>query len=160
MPAAPRIRLALAVICLGSLVAPLDTTVNTAFPVITGAFGLALRDIQWVVIPFVLAQTSLALVFGHLGDRIGHRRVFAAGMAACVLGHLAVALAPDFPLLVAGRVLQGMAVVEVDERWSTTEAQAQAGVRPRGVADAGLDARAAAVILEQYLQSGVADAAA
>ncbi len=110
MPAAPRIRLALAVICLGSLVAPLDTTVNTAFPVITGAFGLALRDIQWVVIPFVLAQTSLALVFGHLGDRIGHRRVFAAGMAASVLGHLAVALAPDFPLLVAGRVLQGMAV--------------------------------------------------
>jgi MFS family permease len=110
MTLAPRARLAIAVICLGSLVAPLDTTVNTAFPVITGAFGLALRDIQWVVIPFVLAQTSLALVFGHLGDRIGHRRVFAAGMAACVLGHLAVALAPDFPLLVAGRVLQGMAV--------------------------------------------------
>ena len=54
----------------------------------------------------------------------------------------------------------GLPVVEVDERWSTTEAQAQAGVRPRGVADAGLDARAAAVILEQYLQSGVADAAA
>ena len=110
MPADPRIRLALAVVCLGSLVAPLDTTVNTAFPVITAAFGLALRDIQWVVIPFVLAQTSMALVFGHLGDRIGHRRVFAAGLAASVIGHLAVALAPDFPLLVAGRVLQGMAV--------------------------------------------------
>jgi MFS family permease len=98
------------VVCLGSLVAPLDTTVNTAFPVITAAFGLAMRDIQWVVIAFVLAQTSLALVFGHLGDRIGHRRVFAAGMAACVLGHLAVALAPNYPLLVAARVLQGMAV--------------------------------------------------
>jgi MFS family permease len=110
MPADPRIRLALAVVCLGSLVAPLDTTVNTAFPVITAAFGLALRDIQWVVIPFVLAQTSLALVFGHLGDRIGHRRVFAAGLVASVIGHLAVAMAPDFPLLVAGRVLQGMAV--------------------------------------------------
>ena len=54
----------------------------------------------------------------------------------------------------------GLPVVEVDERWSTTEAQAQAGERPRGAADAGLDARAAAIILEQYLQSGVADAAA
>jgi len=110
MSSAVRIRLALAVICLGSLVAPLDTTVNTAFPVITSAFGLAMRDIQWVVIAFVLAQTSMALVFGHLGDRIGHRRVFAAGMAACVLGHLAVALAPDFPSMVAARALQGMAV--------------------------------------------------
>jgi MFS family permease len=110
MTSTPRIRLAIAVICLGSLVAPLDTTVNTAFPVITAAFGLAMRDIQWVVIAFVLAQTSLALVFGHLGDRIGHRRVFAAGMAACVLGHLAVALAPDFRAMVAARVLQGMAV--------------------------------------------------
>lgn len=110
MTLAPRARLAIAVVCLGSLVAPLDTTVNTAFPVITAAFGLAMRDIQWVVIAFVLAQTSLALVFGHLGDRIGHRRVFAAGMAACVLGHLAVALAPNYPLLVAARVLQGMAV--------------------------------------------------
>lgn len=110
MTSAPRVRLAIAVVCLGSLVAPLDTTVNTAFPVITTAFGLAMRDIQWVVIAFVLAQTSMAMVFGHLGDRIGHRRVFAAGMAACVLGHLAVALAPDFPSLVAARVLQGMAV--------------------------------------------------
>lgn len=98
------------VVCLGALVAPLDTTVNTAFPVITAAFALPLRDIQWVVIPFVLAQSSFALVFGHLGDRLGHRRVFALGLGASVVAHAAVALAPDYPTLVGMRVLQGAAV--------------------------------------------------
>jgi len=110
MTSGHRARLGLAIVCLGALVAPFDTTVNTAFPVITDAFALAPRDIQWVVIAFVLAQSSLALVFGHLGDRFGHRRVFAFGLGASVLAHAAVALAPDFPTLVAMRVLQGMAV--------------------------------------------------
>ena len=104
-----RQRLALAVVCLGSLLSPLDTTVNTAFPVITAAFALPLRDIQWVVIAYVLAMSSFALVFGHLGDRIGHRRIFAMGLAASVLAHAAVALAPDFPTLVAMRAVQGAA---------------------------------------------------
>jgi MFS family permease len=110
MTSGHRARLGLAIVCLGALVAPFDTTVNTAFPVITAAFDLAPRDIQWVVIAFVLSQSTLALVFGHLGDRFGHRRIFAIGLAASVLAHAAVALAPDFPTLVATRVLQGMAV--------------------------------------------------
>lgn len=109
-PGVSRPRLALAIVCLGALLSPLDTAVNTAFPVITAAFGLELRDIQWVVIPFVLAQSCLALVFGHLGDRIGHRRVFAMGVAGSAIGHAAVALAPDYPTLVAMRIVQGAAV--------------------------------------------------
>lgn len=105
-----RARLGLAIVCLGALVGPLDTTVNTAFPVITKAFSLPLRDIQWVVIPFVVAQSALALVFGHLGDRLGHRRIFALGLIASALAHAAVALAPDYPTLVAMRAAQGAAV--------------------------------------------------
>lgn len=105
-----RARSGLAIVCVGALVAPLDTTVNTAFPVITQAFALPQRDIQWIVIAFVLAQSSLALVFGHLGDRLGHRRIFALGLGASVVAHAAAALAPDFPTLVAMRVLQGVAV--------------------------------------------------
>ena len=103
-------RLGFLIVCLGALVAPFDTTVNTAFPVITGAFGLPAQAIQWVVIPFVLAQSSLALVCGHLGDRFGYRRVFGWGLAASAVAHLAVAMAPDFVSLVWLRVLQGAAV--------------------------------------------------
>lgn len=105
-----RALLGLAIVCLGALLSPLDTTVNTAFPVITAAFSLPLADIQWVVIPYVLAQSIFALVFGHLGDRFGHRRIFALGLAACALAHAAVALAPDYGVLVAMRVFQGAAV--------------------------------------------------
>jgi MFS family permease len=105
-----RARLGLAIVCAGALVGPFDTTVNTAFPVITEAFALGPRDIQWVVIAFVLTQSAFALVFGHLGDRIGHRRVFAAGLTASAVGHAAVALAPDFASFVAMRAVQGVAV--------------------------------------------------
>ncbi len=105
-----RRRLALLAVCLGTLPGPLDTTVNTAFPVISAAFGLAPHAIQWVVIAFVLTQTSLTLVFGRLGDLFGHRRIFAIGLATCAVAHLAVGLAPDYPTLVAMRVLQGLGV--------------------------------------------------
>lgn len=105
-----RRRLALAAVCLGTLAGPLDTTVNTAFPVISAAFALAPHAIQWLVIAFVLTQTSLTLVFGRLGDLFGHRRIFAIGLATCAVAHLAVGLAPDYPTLVAMRVLQGLGV--------------------------------------------------
>jgi MFS family permease len=110
MPSHRRALLGLAIVCLGALLSPLDTTVNTAFPVITAAFSLALADIQWVVIPYVLSQAIFAIVFGHLGDRFGHRRIFALGLVACALAHAAVALAPDYGVLVAMRVFQGAAV--------------------------------------------------
>lgn len=100
----------LAIVCAGSLLAPLDTAVNVAFPAITAAFALALRDIQWIVIAFVVAQSLLTIAFGRLGDLHGHRRIFAIGLAACALAHLAAGLAPDYGWLVAMRVLQGVAV--------------------------------------------------
>jgi MFS family permease len=100
----------LILVCAGALVGPLDTAVNVAFPAITSAFGLALRDIQWIVISFVIAQSGVTLVFGRLGDLYGHRRIFAVGMAACALAHLAAGFAPDYGWLVALRVLQGVAV--------------------------------------------------
>lgn len=105
-----RALLGLAIVCVGALLSPLDTTVNTAFPVITAAFSLPLADIQWVVIPYVLAQAIFAIVFGHLGDRFGHRRIFALGLFACALAHAAVALAPDYGVLVVMRIFQGAAV--------------------------------------------------
>lgn len=105
-----RARLGLAVVCAGALVGPFDTTVNTAFPVITEAFGLARADIQWVVIAYVLAQSAFALLFGHVGDRIGHRRVFAIGLAASACAHAAVALSTDFATFVWMRAVQGVAV--------------------------------------------------
>lgn len=104
------LRLGLWVVCLGAMVGPFDTTVNTAFPVITRAFALAPHEIQWVVIAFVLAQSCFTLVFGRLGDLFGHRRMFGFGLLACAFAHLGVGCAADFPSLVAWRAVQGLAV--------------------------------------------------
>jgi EmrB/QacA subfamily drug resistance transporter len=98
----------LLVVGLGTLVVPLDSAVNVDFPDIVRRFDLAIPDIQWIVISYVLTQTSLMLVFGRIGDMVGHRRVFLAGTAVSVMAFAACALAPSYGALLAARVLQGV----------------------------------------------------
>jgi MFS family permease len=98
----------LGVIGLGTLVVPLDSMVNVAFPDIVGDFGLPIPMIQWVVISYVLTHASLMLVFGRLGDMVGHRRIFLAGAALSAVAFAGCALAPGFGWLLAARVAQGM----------------------------------------------------
>lgn len=97
-------------LALGTLLGPLDTAVNIAFPAIGTSFGFGAKGIFWVVVPFVLAQSSLILAFGKIGDRGDYRRVFAAGLAACAVTHALTAIADDPTSFVLARVLQGLAV--------------------------------------------------
>lgn len=99
---------ALLVVCLGTLAAPLDSAVNIAFPRITSAFELPQSGIRWVIISYVLTYASLTLACGKLGDLLGYRRVFVAGLVISATGYAACSLAPEFGLLLAGRVLQGV----------------------------------------------------
>ncbi len=92
------------------MVAPLDTAVNVAFPVITAAFEVAPSDIRWVVVAFVLTQSLVSLLVGRLGDLSGHRRMFMLGMFASVVAHGVLAWAPDYSSLIGLRALQGAAV--------------------------------------------------
>ena len=91
-----RLFAALLVVCLGTLTAPLDSAVNIAFPSITSAFGLEQAGIRWVIISYVLTYASLSLVFGKVGDLLGYRRVFVAGLFISELGFEACAAAPKF----------------------------------------------------------------
>lgn len=100
--------LGLAVVGLGASLAPLDIAVNVALPAITRHFSLALADVQWLVICYVLVYGSLMLVCGKLGDLFGHRRIFRAGLVISALGCAACALAPDWPLFLAARGVQGV----------------------------------------------------
>ena len=87
----------------------MDLAVNVAFPSISAAFDLETRSIRWVVICYVLTYSSLMLAFGKLGDRIGHRQVFRAGLVVSVLAFVLCALAADYQSLLAARVVQGIA---------------------------------------------------
>jgi MFS family permease len=64
--------------------------------------------IQWVVIAYVLTQTSLMLSFGRIGDMLGYRRVFLFGTGFSALAFVACALAPSYAALLAARVAQGI----------------------------------------------------
>ncbi len=98
----------LVVIGLGTLVVPLDAMVNVAFPDIVRDFDIPIPMIQWVVISYVLTHASLMLVFGRLGDMLGHRRIFLAGAALSAVAFVGCTLAPAFGWLLAARVAQGM----------------------------------------------------
>ncbi|MEM7253345.1 MAG: MFS transporter [Pseudomonadota bacterium] len=100
--------LILAAVGLGVSVGPLDTSVNIAFPAIADAFAIPVKDIQWVVICYVLTYASLLLGFGRLGDFAGHRRIFVFGLLVGIAGFIACSLADDLTTLFIARSLQGV----------------------------------------------------
>ena len=107
-PLTVRPSVGLAIVGLGASLAPLDIAVNVALPAITSHFRLALGDVQWLVICYVLVYGSLMLVCGKLGDLFGHRLIFRIGLAISAVGCAACAAAPDWPLFLWARASQGI----------------------------------------------------
>ena len=80
---------------------------NVALPTLAAAFGSDFADVQWVVISYLLAVTTLIVGAGRLGDLFGRRRMLLAGIALFTIASLACALSPTLWTLVAARALQG-----------------------------------------------------
>ena len=95
---------------LGASIAPLDFSVNVAFPAITQAFHLDTQAIRWIPLAYVLTYGLLVIGFGALGDRIGHLRVFRFGLLLAVLALTLCAIAPSYLWLISARVLQGLSM--------------------------------------------------
>ena len=81
---------------------------NVAITSIGKSFGGGVAALQWVVSAYTIAFAALILTAGALGDRIGAKRVFAAGFGIFTSASLACALAPTLPLLIAARAVQGL----------------------------------------------------
>lgn len=96
------------VVCLGTLVVPLNSMVNLDFPSITQRFALGIPEIQWLVISYTLTHASLLLVFGRIGDMIGHRRIFLFGTAWSGGAFVLCGAAPSYGWLLFARCLQGV----------------------------------------------------
>jgi EmrB/QacA subfamily drug resistance transporter len=84
------------------------TVVNTALPSIEEDLGASFTDLQWVIDAYALALAALVLTAGSLADRLGRRRVFAAGLAIFSVASLLCGLAPDPTSLNLARALQGV----------------------------------------------------
>lgn len=91
----------------------LDSALNIAFPDLVDDLGLAVADLRWVVVCFVLSYGALLVTAGRLGDRFDHLRVLMIGGAASAVALAACATAPSYRILLIGRVGQGLATALV-----------------------------------------------
>ncbi|MBD0323977.1 MAG: MFS transporter [Aldersonia sp.] len=95
---------------LGSAVASLDATVvNIALPAIGRSLDSDVAGLQWTSIGYTLTLASFILLGGALGDRLGRRIVFVWGAIAFAAASLLCGIAMNIEMLVAARMLQGIA---------------------------------------------------
>ncbi|MSY59569.1 MAG: DHA2 family efflux MFS transporter permease subunit [Actinobacteria bacterium] len=101
--------LALIVLCLGTLMIVLDTTiVNVALPSIRDDLGFSETSLAWVVNAYVLTYGGFLLLGGRLGDLLGARRVFLVGLCLFTFSSLACGIADSQTFLVTARAVQGV----------------------------------------------------
>ena len=93
---------------LASFIVILDVmVVATALTAIRRSLGASLADLEWTVNAYTLSFAVLLMTAAALGDRLGRRRVFAAGLVMFAVSSAACALAPDAAALIAARAVQG-----------------------------------------------------
>ena len=105
----PAARLALASLSLSMLLSSLGISIaNVGLPTLAQAFDASFQDVQWVVIAYLLAITTLIVSVGRLGDLIGRRRLLLAGIFLFTLASALCGFAPTLWLLIGARALQGL----------------------------------------------------
>ena len=85
------------------------SVVMVAMPAIGRDMHLGMSGLQWVMNGYLLTLSALMLFGGVLGDRLSHAKVFGAGLIGFAAASLGCALAPNLLILVAARLVQGIA---------------------------------------------------
>jgi EmrB/QacA subfamily drug resistance transporter len=101
--------LALYVLCAGVLMIVLDVTiVNVALPSIKGSLGFSQSNLAWVVNAYLIPFGGLLLLAGRMGDLLGQRRIFLAGLTVFIAASLLCAASQTQGMLIAGRFFAGL----------------------------------------------------
>jgi EmrB/QacA subfamily drug resistance transporter len=101
--------IALVVLCAGFLMIILDQTiVNVALPSIQTDLSFSQSTLAWVVNAYLIAFGGLLLLVGRLGDLIGRRRIFLAGLVVFTAASLLCGLAQSQSVLIGARFVQGI----------------------------------------------------
>jgi MFS family permease len=102
-------RLRLAALSLAMLLPSLGTSIaNVALPTLAASFHAPIQDVQWVVISYLLAVTTLIVGADRLGDMLGRRRVLLFGVGIFAVASACSVFAPNLCWLVAIRAVQGL----------------------------------------------------
>ena len=100
---------ALVVLCAGMLMIILDQTiVNVALPTIQSDLGFSQSSLAWVVNAYLIALGGLLLLAGRMGDLLGRKRVFLAGLALFTLASLLCGASQTEEMLIGARFVQGI----------------------------------------------------
>lgn len=101
--------LVLAICCMSLLIVSLDTTaLNVALPAVQRELDASVAGMQWIVDAYTLVLASLLMLSGSMGDRLGRRKIFMAGLVMFTLGSLLCSLAPNLESLIAFRAVQAV----------------------------------------------------
>ncbi|GIH95609.1 MFS transporter [Planobispora siamensis] len=110
----PRLLLVLVILLAAQFMLAVDFSIlNVALPVIGAGLGFSLAHLQWIATAFALCAAGFTLLFGRLADLFGRRRIFLGGLAVLAAASLAGGLAQSPEVLIAARVLQGLATAAV-----------------------------------------------
>src|SRR5258708_249375 len=105
----PSIRWALASLSLSMLLPSLGTSsANVGLPTLAQAFTASVHEVQWIVLAYLLAITTLIVGVGRLGDIAGRRRLLLAGIVLFTVASVLCGVAPKLWLLIAARAAQGL----------------------------------------------------
>ncbi|MGB8701989.1 MAG: MFS transporter [Thermosynechococcaceae cyanobacterium] len=103
------VRWALASLSLSMLMPSLDTSIaNAGLPTLAQAFTASFQSVQWIVLAYLLAITTLIVSVGRLGDIMGRRRLLLVGISLFTMASLLCGIAPTLWLLIAARAAQGL----------------------------------------------------
>ncbi|WKV98176.1 MFS transporter [Pseudomonas sp. H22_DOA] len=102
-------RWALTSLALSMLMPSLDTSIaNAGLPTLAAAFDATFQQVQWIVLAYLLAITTLIVSVGRLGDGLGRRRLLLIGIGIFTSASLFCALAPGLGWLIGARAVQGV----------------------------------------------------
>jgi len=91
------------------LLSSLGTSIaNVGLPTLAEAFNASFQEVQWVVLAYLLAITTLIVSVGRFGDLMGRRRLLLAGVALFTVASGLCGAAPTLWLLIAARAAQGL----------------------------------------------------
>lgn len=109
-----RLKVILAVLLVAQFMLAVDFSIlNVALPVIGDGLGFTLANLQWIGTAFALCAAGFTLFFGRIGDLVGRKRIFLAGLAVLGAASLAGGLATSPEVLIAARIAQGLATAAV-----------------------------------------------
>ncbi len=101
--------LVLATVCFALFMINLDgNVVNLAMPTIIRQFGATFSQLEWISNAYLLTFAVFLITLGRLGDQVGRRKMFLAGLAGFTLGSALCGSAQNVGQLIAFRVVQGI----------------------------------------------------